>query len=196
MLILFWISAVVAVLATVRMLTGLDGVHALLYLTVSLLAVAVVFYTLGAPFMAALEVIVYAGAIMVLFLFVVMLLNLGRPAVELERSWVRPRMFVGPGLLAAVLVGELVYLMARVGTRVPAAGAIGPRQVAMALYGPYLLGVELASFLLLGALVGAYHVGVRHSKEEKSGGNGSDRVRVAAGRDPVRAGSDRPAGAA
>ena len=51
--------------------------HALLYLIVSLLAVAVVFYTLGAPFIAALEVIIYAGAIMVLFVFVVMMLNLG-----------------------------------------------------------------------------------------------------------------------
>ena len=63
--------------ATVMMITRLNAVHALLYLIVSLLAVAVVFYTLGAPFVAALEVIIYAGAIMVLFVFVVMMLNLG-----------------------------------------------------------------------------------------------------------------------
>ena len=56
---------------------GSNAVHALLYLVVSLLAVAVVFFTLGAPFVAALEVIIYAGAIMVLFVFVVMMLNLG-----------------------------------------------------------------------------------------------------------------------
>ena len=167
MTVLFWISAVVAVYATVRMLTGLDAVHALLHLTVSLLAVAVVFVTLGAPFAAALEVVVYAGAIMVLFLFVVMLLNLGRPAVELERAWVRPRMFVGPALLAAVLAAEVVVALARGGPRAAAAGAVGPREVALALYGPYLLGVELASFLLLAALVGAYHVGLRRSREEK-----------------------------
>ena len=59
--------------------------HALLYLIVSLLAVAVVFFTLGAPFVAALEVIIYAGAIMVLFVFVVMMLNLGQDAERTKR---------------------------------------------------------------------------------------------------------------
>ncbi len=196
MLILFLIAALVAIAATGLMLTGLDAVHSLLYLTVSLLAVAVVFYTLGAPFMAALEVIVYAGAIMVLFLFVVMLLNLGRQSVELERVWVQPRMYAGPTLLAAILVGEVAYLLARGGARASAAGALGPREVAMALYGPYLLGVELASFLLLGALVGAYHVGIRCAKGEKLVESGSDRVCAAAGGDPVRTGADRPTGAA
>ena len=73
----FYIAGAVAVIATLLMLTRANVVHALLYLIVSLLAVAVVFYTLGAPFVAALEVIVYAGAIMVLFVFVVMMLNLG-----------------------------------------------------------------------------------------------------------------------
>ena len=73
-----------------------DAVHALLYLIVSLLAVALVFFTLGAPFVAALEVIVYAGAIMVLFVFVVMMLNLGPSAAEQERRWLAPRTWVGP----------------------------------------------------------------------------------------------------
>src|SRR5665811_2175051 len=72
---LFYIAAAVAVLATVLVITRTNLVHALLYLVVSLFAVAVVFYTLGAPFVAALEVIVYAGAIMMLFLFAVMLLD-------------------------------------------------------------------------------------------------------------------------
>ncbi len=63
-------------------ITRLVAVHALLYLIVSLLAVAVVFYTMGAPLVAALEVIIYAGAIVVLFVFVVMMLNLGTQARE------------------------------------------------------------------------------------------------------------------
>ena len=78
----FYIAGAVAVLSTVLMLTRLNVVHALLYLIVSLLAVAVVFYVLGAPFVAALEVIVYAGAIMVLFVFVVMMLNLGEEGMH------------------------------------------------------------------------------------------------------------------
>ena len=77
MLAVFYISAVVALVATLIAITRRHAVHALLYLIASLLAIAVVFYTLGAPFMAALELIIYAGAIMVLFVFVIMLLNAG-----------------------------------------------------------------------------------------------------------------------
>ena len=76
----FYISAAVALASTVMVITRRKAVHALLYLIVSLLAVAVVFYALGAPFVAALEVLIYAGAIMVLFVFVIMLLNLGPEA--------------------------------------------------------------------------------------------------------------------
>jgi NADH-quinone oxidoreductase subunit J len=193
--VIFYIAAIVTILATVLMLTRLNPVHALLYLTVSLLSVAVVFVTLGAPFMAALEVVIYAGAIMVLFVFVVMLLNLGGPTVELERTWVSPGMFVGPAILAAILVGEISYVLARPGSVTPQAAAITPQQVAFSLYGPYLLGVELASFLLLGAVVGAYHVGTRKA-QGRTGGSGSDRARVASGRDLVRTGADRSSGAA
>ena len=78
----FYVAAAVAIVSTVLAITRLVAVHALLYLIVSLLAVAVVFYTMGAPLVAALEVIIYAGAIMVLFVFVVMMLNLGAQARE------------------------------------------------------------------------------------------------------------------
>ena len=102
---LFYIAAVVAVIATILVITRHNLVHALLYLVVSLFAVAVVFYTLGAPFVAALEVIVYAGAIMMLFLFAVMLLNLRAD----EAARVPARYWAGPGILAAVLLVELIY---------------------------------------------------------------------------------------
>ena len=82
MTIVFYVAGAVAIVSTALMITRLNAVHALLYLIVSLLAVAVVFYTLGAPFIAALEVIIYAGAIMVLFVFVVMMLNLGEEATR------------------------------------------------------------------------------------------------------------------
>ncbi len=192
---LFYIAAIVAVLATILMLTRLNPVHALLYLTVSLLAVAVVFFTLGAPFMAALEVIVYAGAIMVLFVFVVMLLNLGKHTVDAERPLARPEAFTGPGILAAILLFEVVFVLARAQSRTFVLAQVGPREVGLSLYGPYLLGVELASILLLGALVGAYHVGSRRA-QGRTGVVRSDRVRVAAGGDLVRAGDDRSSGPA
>jgi hypothetical protein len=92
----FYIAGAVSVISTVLMLTRLNVVHALLYLIVSLLAVAVVFYVLGAPFVAALEVIIYAGAIMVLFVFVVMMLNLGEHGAEMEKQWLTPGIWTGP----------------------------------------------------------------------------------------------------
>ena len=162
--IVFYISGAVAIVSTILMLTRLNAVHALLYLVVSLLAVAVIFYTLGAPFAAALEVIIYAGAIMVLFVFVVMLLNLGQPAVQLEKSWLPPAIWMGPSLLAAVLIAEFAYvLVASIGPT-PAPNTIGPAEVGSLLFGRYAIGVELASMLLLGGLVGAYHLGWRRAK--------------------------------
>src|SRR5215472_5567184 len=106
----FYIAGGVAVLSTVLMLTRLNLVHALLYLIVSLLGVAVVFFVLGAPFAAALETIVYAGAIMVLFLFVVMMLNIGKHAAETERQWLMPGIWTGPAILAGLLLVEVVYM--------------------------------------------------------------------------------------
>jgi NADH-quinone oxidoreductase subunit J len=194
---LFYIAAVIAVLSTIIMLTRLNSVHALLYLIVSLLAVAVVFYTLGAPFVAALEVIIYAGAIMVLFIFVVMLLNLGERATELERTWVKPKMYIGPVILALILIAEIGTTLLRNTMTVGSAGAVGSKAVGAALYGPYLIGVELASMLLLGALVGAYHLGVRSAGRASKGDNvDTYESRTAAGGNLVRAGADRPASAA
>ena len=155
----FYVAAIIAVLATAMVIIGTNAIHALLNLVVSLLAVAIVFYVEGAPFAAALEVIVYAGAIMVLFVFVVMMLNLGEDAVEQERGWLAPRVWVAPGLLSAVLLGEIVYMLWQGEGPVRGAAIVSPRQVGALFFGPYLLAVELASMLLLAGLVGAYHLG-------------------------------------
>src|SRR5919197_6637605 len=96
----FYLAAAVAVVATLMVITRLNAVHELLYLIVSLLAIALIFYILGAPFAAALEVIIYAGAIVVLFVFVVMMLNLGEIAAAQERQWLPPRIWIGPTILA------------------------------------------------------------------------------------------------
>ena len=158
----FYLAAGVALVSTAMVITRVNAVHALLYLVVSLLAVALVFYVLGAPFAAALEVIVYAGAIVVLFVFVVMMLDLGKDATVRDKPWLAPRAWLGPTVLSLVLAAELGYVLA-----VAAPGAaqvehiVDAKQVGIVLFGPYLLAVELASLLLLAALVGAYHVGRR-----------------------------------
>lgn len=159
---LFYISALISVISTFLVITRKSAVHALLYLIVSLLAVALIFFSLGAPFVAALEVIIYAGAIMVLFVFVVMMLNLGSKAAKQESQLLTPGIWKGPSILAAVLWVELIYLFTSAEARMYTANPVGPKLVGIALLGPYVIGVELASILLLAGLVGAYHLGRPH----------------------------------
>jgi NADH-quinone oxidoreductase subunit J len=191
---LFYIAGAVAVISAALMLTRLNVVHALLYLIVSFLGIAVVFFVLGAPFVAALEVIVYAGAIMVLFVFVGMMFNLGQSSVESEKQWLTPGIWVGPVVLAGVLFAEVVYLL-QGDSALMGAVTVGPKEVGIALFGPYVIGVELASMLLLAGVVGAYHLGllktvipeIQHDTDTHEG-------RADASRDLVLAGADKPAG--
>ena len=154
----FYISAVVAVVATARVVTCRNPVHAILYLIVSLLAVAVVFFVLGAPLIAALEVIIYAGAIMMLFVFVVMMLDLSPHKAGRESRWPDLRGWIGPAALGLVLLGELAYVVAHIPARLPPGPVVGPERVGLTLFSTYRLAVELASVLLLAGLVGAYHL--------------------------------------
>jgi NADH-quinone oxidoreductase subunit J len=160
----FYLAAAVAILATVMVVTQYNLIHALLYLVVSFLAISVVFFTLGAPFMAALEIIIYAGAIVVLIIFVIMMLNLTHEDVQHEREWLQPRVWIGPAVLSLVLLAELVYLLTRDETTVAGSQAVEAKAVGLALFGPYVLGVELSGMLLMAGIVGAYHLGRQKKK--------------------------------
>jgi len=167
---LFYIAGAVAVLCTLRVVTHTNAVHALLYLIVSLLAAALIFFLLGAPFAAALEIIIYAGAIMVLFVFVIMMLNLGTPTDRDQKPCLRPAGWWGPAILASVLLVEVVYVLAA-GGGFPAVNApVGPHTLGRALFGPYALGLELASVLLMAGLVGAYHLARPRGADRAEGG--------------------------
>ena len=157
MSVMFYGSAIIAILATLMVITRTNIVHALLYFIVSLLAIAVIFYTLVAPFAAALEVIVYAGAIMVMFLFVVMMLNLGQVTQDQEKAWLVPSIWIGPTIMAIPLLIAVVYAI-NMNQEVMAHTEVTAKDIGAALFGPYVLAVELASMLLLAGLVGAYHL--------------------------------------
>ena len=159
-------SALVAVASTVAVVAQRRAVHALLYLIVSFFALAAAMLALGAAFAAALEVLVYAGAVLVLFVFVVMMVGLEGAA---PRAWA----WIGPAALSALLLAELAYAgAAGLLSAVPgqAAAAVSPKEVGIALFGPYALCTEIAAFLLLSGLVGAYRIGRRGPDSRPGGG--------------------------
>jgi NADH-quinone oxidoreductase subunit J len=164
-----WAAGAVAVVSTLLAITRANPVHALLYLIVGMLGVAVVLYAFGAAFAAVLQVIIWAGAIMVLFLFVMMMLSL---RAEAPRP-LRVKAVIGPALLTAVLFVEVMLIVALAPPDPPTAAAVEPRQVGEALYGPYALGVELASVLLMVGVAGAFHLG-RHRRDGEDEGTGEE----------------------
>ncbi len=160
----FYIASIIAILATIMVITRYNMIHALLYLVVSFLAVAVIFFMLGAPFVAALEVIIYAGAIVVLIIFVIMMLNLKEESVEQERKWFSKNIWIGPGILSLVLLGELAYILITSERVLLNNSVVDSKAVGMSLYGPYIIGVELCGLLLMAGIVGAYHLGRQRRK--------------------------------
>jgi NADH-quinone oxidoreductase subunit J len=164
---LFYLAASIAVIASLKVVTGKNTVHALLYLVISLLAVAVCFYLMGAPFAAGLEVIVYAGAILVLFVFAVMMFGLGGDETIHAPQSRGLSLWFGPILLGTLLLIELVFVIGNSELTLQLShNVVDAKQVGILLYGPYLLVVEIASFLLLAGLVAGYH----YAKPEHQGG--------------------------
>ncbi|HTN07829.1 NADH-quinone oxidoreductase subunit J [Agriterribacter sp.] len=164
MILLFYISSFVAVAATILAITRFHPVHALLYLVVSFLAAALIFLSLGSPFIAVLEVIVYAGAIIVLFIFVVMMLNLGKDTALQEKNWLRPKVWIGPSLLVLILLVEMIVLLLKTEDTAMQVTVVDPRKVSLALFGEYIIALELAGFLLMAGIVGAAHIGKQKKK--------------------------------
>lgn len=164
----FFITAIIAVLTTALAISRANPVHALLFFILSLLSVAFIFYLLGAPFLAALEIITYAGAVMVLFIFVVMLLNPDPRMIQEGQFRRSVADWIGAGVVALVLLIELIWSIAHAGLP-PASGGgeVGAATVGATLYGPYLLGVEIVSVLLLSAIAGVRHIGMRHLRRER-----------------------------
>lgn len=160
----FYIAAAVAIVSTVMVVTQYNMIHALLYLVVSFLAISVVFFVLGAPFMAALEIIIYAGAIVVLIIFVIMMLNLNKEAAQQEKAWLTPSIWIGPSILSSILLLELVYILTVAKMPQMNYSPVEAKAVGMSLYGPYVLGVQLSGILLMAGIVGAYHLGRQKKK--------------------------------
>ena len=156
--ILFYILGFIMLAATLMCITRRNPVHAVIYLVAGFFALALMFYLLGAPLVAAWEIIVYAGAVMVLFLFIIMMLGLAPQETPPGPGWQRwgPLMLLSASLMICTVL--LVMLD-------PAAGQeigdfyLAPQAVGEALFGRYVLAVEMVSFQLLFATIGAYLLG-------------------------------------
>jgi len=155
--VIFYILAATAVIATILAITEKHPVHAILYLVTSLFSMAIIFYLLMAPLVAAFEVILYAGAIMVLFLFVIMMLDLGHPEKGLSPGW---REWLPAFVLSGISIASLAVVIVTRSAAVAAHPTALPiREVALRLFREHGLAVELVSLQLLFALVGSLYLG-------------------------------------
>lgn len=150
----YYVNAFIALGATILALTAKNAVHGLLYFIVSILALAISFYLLDAPLTSALEVMVYAGAIMVLFVFVVMLLNF---KFSTDNRILKAAIL--PMTLAALLFAEMVFIVSTSSLGLQKVNTVSVRDVAISLLSDYALGIEIASLILTAGLIGAFHVG-------------------------------------
>jgi NADH-quinone oxidoreductase subunit J len=161
--ILFWAFAAVAVIGSLLVVLQRNPVYSVLAIISSFFGLSGLYVLLEAPFVAVVQIIIYAGAIMVLFLFVVMLLNASREdGAEWDRShpFYRPGPTYVGGALALLLAGQLVWALARivsidapVGGQAPAASAV--RDLGRVLFTDYMFAFEVTSILILAAMVGA-----------------------------------------
>ncbi len=152
----FYFLAGLAIVTAIITITRRNPVHSALALIFTLLSIAGLYLMLYAPFVAGVQIVLYAGGIMVLFLFVIMLVNIERAELEerFNKQW-------HVAVLAAVILGGLLFYVLRRGQSifpasvVPMPEQVNTQQVGLLLYQNYLMPFEIASLLLLVAIVGA-----------------------------------------
>jgi NADH-quinone oxidoreductase subunit J len=164
-LIVFLILAVVAIGSALGMLLNKNAVYSALFLILNFATVAVFYIILGAPFIAMTQVTVYAGAIMVLFLFVIMLLGAEELAgARVKIDWQKPAAVV-LGLLLLAELATLIFFRETVFTEFVELTDFGtPAQIGRVLFNEYLLPFEITAFLLLAAMIGAIVIARRVRK--------------------------------
>jgi NADH-quinone oxidoreductase subunit J len=156
----FWFLSFVAVFSAAGMIFSKNPVYSVLSLIVTFFAIAGHYFLLGAQFLAAVHIIVYAGAIMVLFLYVIMMLNLNKLDEEKRTIWAKSLSVIAGGILMMVVVAALRRTDELQAVQpAPYNGEIGITQtLGTVLYKEFLLPFELASVLFLGAMVGAVYL--------------------------------------
>jgi len=162
----FMVTGIIALLAAIAMVATRNMVYSALYMVLVFLATAVLYLIYQAPLIAMLQITVYAGGIMVLFIFVIMLIGVEKMSHVENLRWQRPLAFI----LAAILFTEVIYLAFR---RYPLLTAVevdpdfgGPLAIGLMVFKDYILPFEVVSVLLLVAMIGAIVLTIRQDKEK------------------------------
>ena len=165
-LLVFWLMAIVGVAAAVLMLLQRNAVHSALFLILTQFTLAVMFALLGAHFLAAAQVIVYAGAIMVLFLFVIMFLGVDRREALVETIKGQRGLAIGLGvLLIAVVVTAIRMGVGLSGAPGPALGGDNVQEIGETLFTKYFFPFEVTSILLIVAAIAAMVLARRRERD-------------------------------
>ena len=167
-LVLFFGLALIAVVAAIAMIASRNAVYSALFLVFNFLTVATLYLLLNAAFIAVVQITVYAGAIMVLFLFVIMLLGTERESIGGRIRWQMPLAII----LGLALAVELAYVLLRndivQGSLVELSVEFGsPASIGRVLFSEYLVPFEVTSILLLVAMIGAIVITRKQRRENK-----------------------------
>lgn len=149
------IASTIALVCTVMALIQPSAIYALLYLLAGLISLAAAFFALGADFAGALQIVVYVGAILVIFVFVVMTVDVSQPALTRERLRLK-RAWAVPALLVLIAI---VPFLTGLPVDLPPGDAVTARDVGLLLFSDWIVIVELVSLLLLAGLIAARHLG-------------------------------------
>lgn len=161
----FYFLSFVAILSALMVVFSRNPVHSVLYLIITFFCIAGHYVLLNAEFLAIVHVIVYAGAIMVLFLYVIMMLNLNREAEPHKSTLLKVTATICAGLLIVVLVGSLKGTELMLAQQ-PADRSISTvKSLGQVMFNEFLLPFEITSILLLAAMVGAIMVGKSETAE-------------------------------
>lgn len=160
---LFWILTILTLGSALMVIFSKNPVHSILWLIVTFFSISGHYVLLNAQFLAIVNIIVYAGAIMVLFLFVVMLMNLNMPAAPLKKKWLKFAGVLSGGSLMLVLIAALKDTESMRREVLMQTGDIGLiNSLGMVLFKDYILPFEISSVLFLSAMVGAVVIGKKN----------------------------------
>ncbi len=171
----FAIIAVIAIASALGLLLSRNAIYAALFLIINFVTISILYFILGAPFIALAQITIYAGSIMVLFLFVIMLLGTEKLPRSNVMPWQKP-VAIGLSVLLLVESGILIYQQAASPSGWPKMieSVTTPAEIGLALFSRYLLPFEITSVILLVAVVGAIYL-TRPERIRKQNGPGGRR---------------------